>query len=195
MRKTLNMEMMKKIALNKELFDSQVKNIPGLSTLGERELEEMRLSMIDWKKNFKVNLVGDVHDHYLDLQIELATNLVPLLFIKNWILLEPMDEKDVFITSDNPVVLLPPTKDYGIMAGGFMFSPIFFPISPKRALFLDNNLKVDEILQLSKNKMELFRDKVVGFAHKFVFSNILDTKIQEIFDTTKEGENTQAIVF
>lgn len=194
MRKTLSMEMMKKIAINKKWFESVVKNIPEISDTNEKDLEETRLAMIDWEKNFKVSLSGDVHDHYLDLQMKLAVKLVPVILGKSWILLEPLSRKDVFVTSDNPVVLLPPSQDLGYMAGGFMFSPIFFPLSPKRALLLENLFETDEILLMSKSKMHFLRSQIIRFAHKFVFSNILDTKIQQIFDTTKEGENTQPMI-
>jgi hypothetical protein len=194
MSKDLTMNMLRKYAINKNWLETTVKNIPELSTISEIELEEMRMAMIDWEKNFKIDLAGDVHDYYLDLRMKLATKLVPVILGKSWILLKPMAQKDVFITSDNPVVLLPPSQDLGNMAGGFRFSPVFLPLSPKRALLLENLLETEEILPMSKNKMQLLRNRIIGFAHKFVFSNILDTKIQQIFDTTKEGENTQGVI-
>jgi hypothetical protein len=80
-----------------------------------------------WRKND--------HDRFFAQMIEtLARNIAELMLRKRWSIV--YSDQDVFITSDNPVVLKHQTKDtFGF---GVPDTLILFPLSPKRLLVMDD---------------------------------------------------------
>jgi hypothetical protein len=189
MDKALRIHDIKEACRNKELFAKIMQEQrPDMSP---EELEQGRLGALDFEENLKLEFVGDdVDDHFLERAFRMAERLIPTLLKKNWALMECSDEQ-VFVTSDNPIILLPPPKITEGMPFGFLNAPFFFPLSPKRALQLSHFREIG-VVNVWGKRMERMVEQMIVYGHKAVFSNIVSDKFQEIFDSIPEGETVKA---
>ncbi|HEU4595961.1 MAG TPA: DUF4238 domain-containing protein, partial [Pyrinomonadaceae bacterium] len=156
------------------------------------ELEKSRQALLnDFDKNVILTHTGDcVDDSFLERAFHLSETLSSVLLMKNWMLLE-CPTSQVFVTSDNPVILLPPPGYFDGMNVSFMNAPVLFPISPKRALLL-SHLKGIGVVRVWGRQMKEMVDQTITYGHKAVFSNIASEEFQEIFDSVPEGDTTKA---
>ncbi len=106
-----------------------------------------------------------------------AELLVNDLLVKNWHLLI-ITAEEVFITSDNPVSFLLPRLV------GVKESPVFLPLSPKKALYIHPYKFSDKTLFLDSNQVDYFVKETVKHAKESVYSNTKSNKLQEIVDMT-----------
>jgi hypothetical protein len=188
--KVLEIRRIKRICENKELFEEIArKKEPEISP---EELEQMRQSILDFENHLTLRHAGDVGDHFLAQAIVLSESLVPVFLMKQWMLMECPTEQ-VFVTSDNPVILLPPANYRHGMPAGYLNWPIFFPLSPKRALKL-SHLKGRGVVKVWGQDMDQMVGQTIVYGHKAVFSNVISEEFQEIFDSVPEGETTKAYV-
>jgi Protein of unknown function (DUF4238) len=115
--------------------ESVPKGIDGIPAVKSIKIKgkEIQFDPSDWfqYKNWSDN---DHHKNFTESIAELSINLAEQLIAKRWSVISA--EKDVFITSDNPVVLQHPTNSNP----GFSTADavVYFPLSPKRILILDD---------------------------------------------------------
>jgi len=95
----------------------------------------------------------------------------------------------VFVTSDNPVVRLTPPNYRPGTRVGFDNAPVLLPISPRRALLLDNQRHSEEIISVGRDKAAEFNWHAVNHAYTSVFANLVLKDIQKAFDETEEAAN------
>lgn len=183
----------KKVAADKEAFLSLIRRDPNFSNKASDELESHRQDLLHKFDEYLIlGHSGPVDDHFLEVAFKLSEELWPILMMKKWIILE-CPTSQVFVTSDNPVVLLPPPGYFEGMSVGFDNAPILFPLSPKRALLI-SKLKGTGVVRIWGNKMEDMVAQTITYGHKLVFSNIYSEDFQQIFDSILEGETTKAYI-
>jgi hypothetical protein len=189
--KALWKKRIRRVARDKETFHSLIRRDPQFSDKAPDELEGHRLALLHkFDENLILGHSGPVDDHFLEVAFKLSEELWPILLMKKWMILE-CPTSQVFVTSDNPVILLPPPGYFEGMRVGFDNAPILFPLSPKRALLI-SNLKGRGVVRVWGTKMDEMVSQTITYGHKSVFSNINSQDFQEIFDSIPEGEITKA---
>ncbi len=105
-QKNMSIEMQKQLMIEKARNKDHLKDSfekAGIKFKNEKELEDMRQSILDFDKHFKVKFKGE-NGYFFKVAIELAMDLTQILFNKHWHLLIANTSR-VFITSDNPVAI------------------------------------------------------------------------------------------
>jgi len=192
--KNLNLELKKRefksFAANREAFEKFAKTYdPDLEA---DEIEQRRLMMMDLEAHATVKLkpTGENESYFMAFGLILAQRSAPTLHRKNWHLIE-LSSSSVFVTSDNPVIRLTPPNFRPGMRVGFDNAAVLLPISPKRALLLDNRRHSDRIITVGEQQAIESNWHVINHAYSFVFANLLLKEIQEAFDETEEGANAK----
>lgn len=195
--KNLNLEMKKRefknFAANREAFAKFAETYD--SSLEADEIELRRRMMLDLESHVKLTLkpTGENESYFMALGLLLAQRSAPILHGKNWHLIE-LTNPSVFVTSDNPVVRLTPPNFSPGMRLGFDNVPVLVPISPKRALLLDNQLHSKAILAVGEEKANELNWHMVSHAYTSLFANLVLKDIQTIFDKTKAAANTTVLL-
>src|SRR5947209_1563984 len=122
-----------------------------------------------------------------------AQTSIPYLLSKQWILLHSTSTK-VFITSDNPVVIIPPSYHPPQLGVGVGNGWIYVPVSPRRALLLLNEKTAKTRLDIKRDVVTYLNRWIISVAHKSVFSNIYSAEIEKTFNLTKEEDSTTITV-
>src|SRR2546423_656242 len=124
--KTMWAKRIKKAAANEELFQEIVSNSPNLSDMTPEQIETSRQVILNkFDESLILSHAGPVDDHFLEKAFHLSETLSSVLLMKNWTLLE-CPTSQVFVTSDNPVILLPPPDYFPGMTVSFMNAPVLF---------------------------------------------------------------------
>lgn len=159
------------------------------------EIEELRQTALRFEEHFKLEARGDEFHDLLFLECVLGAQIaIPYVRSKQWILLNSTSTKEVFITSDNPVAVIPPPNHSRHLGVGFGNGWIYLPISPKRALLLLNEKPFKPRLDVKRHVVADLNNWIISAAHQSVFSNIYSAEIEKAFNCTREGENTEIIV-
>lgn len=133
-------------------------------------------------------------DWHLGTELEMTLILSNILRKKSWHIVESSTSR-VFITSDNPVTLLPPSVDFDFRRGlGFENAIVALPLTPKRCLLMSDRPGRADIIQVGRPSVNEVNEKIIYNAHKQVFSNLLSKEHQGAFDKTVEGANTKVAV-
>lgn len=118
--------------------------------------------------------------------------LPEVVYNKEWYLLHS-DGSRVFITSDNPVVLLPPRGSRPTDSPGFLDASIFLPLSPKRALWLRNDRMPKQVIEVNRKVVDSFNKTIMIRADKQIYSNLKSADLEHAFvriQTEKEARRS-----
>jgi hypothetical protein len=126
----------------------------------------------------------------MGLGVFIAQELAKVLYKKCWHLIES-DSSRIFLTSDNPVVLLPAPHHRPPMKIGYHDGWIMLPLSPKRALLLTNKLLSKNIIPIMEDKMIEYQWYIIARCYQLVFSNIESQEFKRILDGIEEDQITQ----
>ncbi|MFH1824403.1 MAG: DUF4238 domain-containing protein [Candidatus Firestonebacteria bacterium] len=179
-------------AEDEKVFKQDIKDAQ-IKIESDKEIEDLRQSILDFDKHFKIGYDKSSNDFFLKQSLLLSLKLSPIIFNKEWHLLES-DSGRVFITSDNPVSLIRPENLPPFYGVGFINGHIAVPLSPYKCLLLKNGKDGAEKLKIDRNTVNFFNRHVMFFAHKFVYSSLLSKDTQDDFNKTKEGASEQVII-
>lgn len=132
-------------------------------------------------------------DYFLGQALQMLLEIEPYIRQKHWHLLEPTHGR-VFVTSDNPVVIVPPPNYSRYMGLGIGSADIALPLSPTRCLLLTNYKLPDDFITLSPGQTERVITWTVWRAHTNVFSSEKSDSIKATIDRTVPGQNTKVEV-
>lgn len=151
------------------------------------EIEELRQGILNIDERFRLEFTKDSDDHFLKEELEAVLMLAPLLYNKHWHIIESSTSR-VFVTSDNPVILLPSASV------GMEKAIVTLPLSPKRCLTMSGVPGKADIIKVSRESVNEVNEQIILQAHKQVFSNLEAKDFQIAFDQTKPGHNTRVVV-
>lgn len=176
----------KAFAARREEFEEFARSLePDISP---EQLEERRQIILNFDENLQMSFGNDGETDYniKGFGMMLTADVRKILVHRRWHLLESAGVRN-FVTSDNPVVLLPPPGSRTGFGWGYHNSPILIPLSPQRALLIDDRIQSRGIIKVSKEKMIEYIFYVVTQAHKAEYASEASTEVQEMFNKTTEG--------
>lgn len=187
MQKQLQVE----IARNKDYLKVNFERA-GIKFKSEAELEDMRQSILDFDKHFKVELKGG-EGYFFKIAAELAMELTQVLFNKNWRLLISNTSR-VFVTSDNPVTI---QKVKGVpfqFNSGFMYGTVLLTLSPSLCLLIRYKPLKNKIIQVGRTPVDSINKSIMLKSGNFIYSNISSKSIQSIYDEIPAGKDKEVII-
>lgn len=187
----LQKQLVAEMARNKDYFKTTLKRV-GVKFKNEKELEDMRQSLLNFDKHFKVELKGG-EGYFLKVAVELAMELTEILFNKSWHLLISNTSR-VFITSDNPVAI---QKVRGVpfqLNSGFMYGTVLLTLSPSLCLLIRYKPLKEEILWVGRAQVDSINRSVMLKSGNFVYSNICSKSIKIIYDNIPAGQDRKVII-
>ena len=164
----------------------------GIKFKNEKELEDMRQSILDFDKHFKVEFKGG-EGYFFKIAAELAMELTQILFNKHWHLLISNTSRN-FITSDNPVAI---QKVEGVpfqFNSGFMYGTVLLALSPSLCLIIRYKPLKNEIMQINRAQVDSINKSVMLKSGNFVYSNISSRDIKNIYDDIPVGQDREVII-
>lgn len=154
------------------------------------EAENIRKQFLNIEEAIKMTLTGEVDDFTLQRSFNTGELLAQMLIRKHWVLIQA-PSKHMFVTSDNPFVLLVPDAYIPGMDVNPINAECLFPISPQRAILFSNKLKFKTVYKLSKERMKSLAWQTITFGYESVFASFSSDYIQEEFDKIPPGEITK----
>ena len=157
---------------------------------------KMREYALNFDKHFKIDWGKKNNDYFLKQALLLALKISQQIFYKEWYIVDNQTSR-VFITSDNPVILMRPLNLPPFYGLGILNSHIIVPTSPTKALLLrftgnkpgdPKVVKANREFVLSVNRHTMF------YAHKFIYSNLLSKDIERDFNMTEDGKSERIVV-
>ena len=186
----LTKETLKIFHENKELYHESARKA-GLDADPEL-VEQSRLLKFD--KDIELKYEPDsAADYFLGLSLELVEIVTEIIKQKHWSLLGSKTSR-VFVTSDNPVVLMPPENHDNRLGVGVGNAIIAIPLSPQRSLLLANRKGPNDITYLSREAVKEINQWTILRAHKQVFASLESKDIRDAFNKTTHGHNTRVVV-
>src|SRR5262245_37817986 len=176
-------------ARNDTIFNAMVSRLP------ESEREEAIKSR-EIFKNAREHFTIEYEDEevarqfFLGVSLETMNGVAEIMLSKSWVILES-DSSRVFVTSDNPIVLVAPDDYPPAMGLGFLQANILFPISPDRCLCMYNKALKRDLVKINREQVGIVNQHIIYSAYKYVYSNVASKDIQRTFDQTKEEDNTE----
>jgi len=194
-QRNMSIEMLKQLmverAKNKNHLKTSFEKV-GIKFGNERELEDMRQSILDFDKHFKVELKGGRGD-FFKTSVQLAMDLTPIIFYKHWHLLVNNGSR-VFITSDNPVPRQKARNVPSMFNSGFAFGTVIFPLSPTLCLLMRHEPLSNEIITVNRSQGEAINRSIMLFSEKFIYSNINSQDLKRMYKNIPESSATKVIV-
>jgi hypothetical protein len=195
-QRNLEIEVMKKIcqeiAKNPNALKQNFENA-GIKIKDNKDFEEMRKSILEFDKHFKVEIEGG-KSYFFQRAIELACNhLAPIIFYKKWHLLINHTSR-AFITSDNPVTF---QRSKGVpwpFNSGFAGGVIILTLSPNICLLLRNISLKEQIISVNRAQVEKINRSVMLFAEKYIYANLKSKDIKQAYDNIPENYFRKPIV-
>ncbi|MBU1164774.1 DUF4238 domain-containing protein [Patescibacteria group bacterium] len=186
---------LKTMASDKKNFIKTLKEATERIDIGnEAEVEELRQSILNFDEHYKVEYGKKNNDFFLKQALELGLKITPIIFNKEWHIIDSAGCGRFFITSDNPVTLIRPKALPGFYGVGIENGFIALPISPTKCIFLKNGNSDSTIKSATRASVDDINHHIMFFAHKFVYSNILSKNFQSEFNLTKEGQSEKVVV-
>ncbi len=148
--------------------------------------EEYRQFYLQPDKHFTFNLKGDLEDFSLQKVFKSGEFLTNILLRKHWNLVES-PAPELFVTSDNPFLVLVPKPYFRGMEVSPRNADCLFPISPRRALLFSNTFKQDAVYRLGKKRMANWLAQFISFAYEQIFASFSSNYIQSEFDKVPAG--------
>jgi len=194
-QKNMSMGMQKQLivetARNKDYLRASFERA-GIKFKNEKELEDMRQSILDFDKHFKVEFKGG-EGYFFKIAAELAMELTQILFNKHWHLLISNTSR-VLITSDNPVAI---QKVKGVpfqFNSGFMYGTVLLTLSPSLCLVIRYRSLGEKIIQINRAQVDSINKSIMLKSGNFIYSNISSRDIKNIYDTIPEGQDREVII-
>lgn len=163
----------------------------GIKFKNEQELEDMRQSILDFDKHFKVEFKGG-EGYFFKVAAELAMELTQILFNKHWHLLISNTPR-IFVTSDNPVVI---QKVKGVpfqFNSGFMYGTVLLTLSPSVCLLIRYKPLKGKIIQINRAQVDSINKSIMLKSGNFVYSNISSRDVKNAYDKIPEGQDREVI--
>lgn len=178
---------LKLLAADKEEFHRTSKLIEP-DTPPEK-IEEYRLLLLDFDEHFTITHTDDGENefYFMGQGISIAQELAKILYKKHWHLIES-DNSRVFLTSDQPVVLLPDHHHRPGMPVGYYDGRVMLPLTPKRALLMTNSPLKNAIIPIKEEKMREYQWYIITRCYQLIYSHMESEEFQKILDNTEEGE-------
>jgi hypothetical protein len=152
------------------------------------ELKAARKAFLDGVMSVEFGRGGETEDFLMAGQLQFADMIVDILQRKFWTLVETNNERP-FITSDNPVIVMPTIYHTPQMSLGYADGDILVPLSPKRALiFKQGPWGGGKVLSLYERKMAECQFYTITQCQTSVFSHVENGEFQTILDSTEEGK-------
>ena len=151
------------------------------------ELEKTRLELMGGIKLDRERFKGPLQRTSVDIVFD---GLAELLFHKEWHILHS-DSSRVFITSDDPVVLLPPKDHHPADGLGFLAASILLTLSPKRALLLRNEPVQQRIIKINRDKVDFYNRAIMWHADKQMYSNLKSVDFEKAFIELQKNKERQ----
>lgn len=130
---------------------------------------------------------GETEDFLMAQQLQFANILVNVLQNKHWNLIETNNSRS-FLTSDNPVITMPPPYHPRGRHWGYVDGDILLPLSPKRALWFTNRPLANKVIAIHRNKMPEFQFYTITQCDTSVFSHVKSKEFQRVLDSTEQGQ-------
>jgi hypothetical protein len=184
-------QLMIETARNKDHLKASFKRA-GIKFKNEEELKDMRQSILDFDKHFKVEFKRG-EGYFFKIAAELAMELTQILFNKHWHLLISNTSR-VFITSDNPVAI---QKVKGVpfqFNSGFMYGTVLLTLSPLLCLLIRFKPLNEEIIQINRVQVDSVNKSIMLKSGNFIYSNISSRDIKNTYDDIPEGQDREVII-
>ncbi len=153
-----------------------------------QELETARKAFLDGDMTLEFGRGGETEDFLMAGQLQFADMIVDILQRKFWTLVETNNARP-FITSDNPVIVMPTIHHTPQMPLGYADGDLLVPLSPKRALiFKHRPWGGGKIVSLHERKMAECQFYTITQCQKSVFAHVEDGEFQATLDSTEEGK-------
>jgi hypothetical protein len=157
----------------------------------EEEAEGMRQIYLNPEKKLIPELVGDVDDFSLERAFRTGEVLANILLnMKNWVLVEGPSAQ-VFVTSDNPFVVLAPEPYVFRVDLNPENAECLLPISPRRAILFTDKVKGNSLYRIKRERMASWVKQTISFGYESVFASISAAYIQREFDRIPAGAITE----
>ncbi|HSX35362.1 MAG TPA: DUF4238 domain-containing protein [Patescibacteria group bacterium] len=157
----------------------------------EEEMEALRQFVLDGEYEVKFN---PRDSFFLKAAMQMELDIYPVVVAKDIYLVEASQGYD-FITSDNPVSVIPlkpPHPFYG--GGGIGDGMVALPVSPRRALLLVNPNSITLGSVMNPDNVNIVNGSTYFHAYRFVFSNVKSIQTQKKFNSTKAGDGEKVVV-
>lgn len=158
--------------------------------VGDKQLEILRKKIFDPKN--KVKITGG-EKLFLKNAITLSLDFLPIIATKKWNLLISKTER-IFVTSDNPVILVPPINAQPGQGLGLANANIFLPISPKLGVLLTNEELELEKMMLNRKQVDSCNNHLMFYADRFLFSNLRSKDINERYLKTDRETSKKILI-
>lgn len=187
----MHKQLMVETARNKDHLKANFERV-GVKFKSEKELEDMRQSILDFDKHFKVEFKGG-EGHFFKVAAELAMELTQILFNKYWYLLMSNTPR-VFITSDNPIVIQKVKGVPSQINSGFMYGTVLVTLSPILCLLIRSKPLKEKIIQINRAQVDAINKSIMLKSGNFVYSNISSRDIKNIYDDIPAGQDREVII-
>jgi hypothetical protein len=151
------------------------------------ELKEARQAFLNGDLELTFGRGGETEDWLMAQQLRLSQELTKIIQQRYWNIIET-DNWRVFLTSDNPVVTVPVSRDESPSAFGYLNANILLPLSPKRALFFTHKPLAPKVIPIKEGRMRQLQFYTITQCNKYVYSHIKVKEFQRILDKTEEGK-------
>ena len=158
--------------------------------LSDNELKEQQKFI--QSKEYSVSFGNK--DHFLAQGINVAQDLAKWYYEKKYWYLLISDSDRVFVTSDNPISVYRPVFVHPVMNAGYGSGTLFIPITPKLAILLRDKPYENQIMRLSRNRVDEFNKNTARFSTNYIFSNLKSKHIHEMYKRTGGKEFQKTIV-
>lgn len=166
----------------KEVFKTLAQNTVKSKLINQIQLdggieEYLRNHDKDWDADEFLKSFNDIKiippkELYLELMLQAAKQMIPLLAIRNWLFIKPSTNNRFFVTSDHPVLLYDRNIDNRYFMPGIAEknTDIIFPISPQICFY--GSFYVNEGITLASEEEVVFINNLIASTcRKYVFSN------------------------
>ncbi len=182
------------MASDKENFKRTLKEATDkIDIENEAEIEELRQSILNFDEHYKVKYGKKNDDFFLKQALELGLKITPIIFNKEWHIIDSSECGRFFITSDNPVTLIRPQALPAFYGVGMVNGLIALTVSPTKCIFLKNGSSNPTIMSATRDAVDDVNHHIMFFAHKFIYSNMLSKSFQSEFDLTKDGKSEKVV--
>ena len=175
---------LKKMLKDEDEFQRLLEAYPDMDP---QVLEDARKGFLEGKLNAEFVRGGETEDFLMAGQLQFAEMIVDILQKKHWTLIETKNDSRPFVTSDNPVVVMPTINHTPEMHFGYADGNLLVPLSPKRALVFRDQSWGQKIGSMGEKKMAEFQFYTITQCQKSVFSHVDVDEFQSILDITEEG--------
>lgn len=157
------------------------------------ELERARKALLEGDLIVSYERGGETEDYLMAHQLKMAQEIVQIIRQRHWNLIET-DNSRMFLTSDNPVVTVPVSRDESPSAFGYINANILLTLSPQRALYFTHRPLAQRVIPIKQERMRQLQFYIITQCNEFVYSHIKSQEFQRILDQTEEGKVHEIIL-